>query len=532
MPNLSTILGPDGQLIDKSTLSQEIAIATLGGARSVLADAVASGLTPEGLAGLLKRASMGEPRAYLTLAEEMEERYLHYASQVQTRRLAIEGTEISLKVPKGVPANIADAVQSVVAAPGFLDAMGSLTDGIAKGYAVVEPIWEFEGGYLRPVEYKWRDPRFFQFDRVAMTELRLAVDGNLDGEPLPPAKFIRHMPRAKTGIPIRRGFARAAAWAFLIQSLTLKDWAAFSETYGMPLRLGKYHSGASDADKKMLLRAVAGISADAAAIVPQGMDIEFIERKALEGSTYKALADYIDQNVSKLVVGQTMTADKGASLAQAKVHNEVRLDIKHADCRQLCFTANNDLIRWFVAMNFGPQNDYPTVEMPVAEPEDTTALATAVEKLVPLGLKVSQREMRGKIGLSEPVAGEELLAPPRQVAPVELRSDQPSRRAAAFAHGTGCACGDCRPAALAADPRTGIDSEAEFDRLLDEGLADWEELADPLLAPLRQALARAHSFDELEALLPQVSRQIDGSKIAARLARLTAIARGLGDVTD
>jgi phage gp29-like protein len=411
--------------------------------------------------------------------------------------------------------------------------MGCLTDGIAKGYAVVEAMWEFEGGYLRPVEYKWRDPRFFQFDRVAMTELRLAVDGNLDGEPLMPAKFICHMPRAKTGIPIRRGFARAAAWAFLLQSLTLKDWAAFSETYGMPLRLGKYHSGASAEDKTTLLRAVAGISADAAAIVPQGMDIEFVERKALEGSTYKALADYLDQNVSKLVVGQTMTADKGASLAQAKVHNEVRLDIKHADCRQLSFTVNNDHIRWAVALNFGVQPVYPTVEMPVAEPEDTAALAGAVEKLVPLGLKVSQREMRGKIGLSEPIAGEDLLvAPAKQQVPVEVRSDPPARRAAAFAHGSGCTCGTCRPATLDADPRTGIDSEAELDRLLDEGLSDWEELADPLLAPLRRVLAQARSFDELEALLPQISRQVDGSKIAERLARLAAIARGLGDVTD
>lgn len=539
------ILGPDGEPIDTSLLSQEVATATFGGARSVLADAVASGLTPEGLAAVLKRATIGEIRAYLTLAEEMEERYLHYASQVQTRRLAIEGTEISLQVPDGVPAKIADAVHELIADPGFLDAMGALTDGIAKGFAVVEPIWEYEAGLLRPVAYRWRDPRFFQFDRLSMTELRLAVDGNLDGVPLPKAKFIVHAPRAKTGIPIRRGFARAAAWAFLIQQFTLKDWAAFCEVFGMPLRLGKYHSGASEADKKTLLRAVAGFSSDAAAIIPQGMEIEFIERKALEGSSFEKLVDYLDRNISKLVVGQTMTADKGASLAQAKVHNQVRLDIQRADCGQLAHTANSQLVRLFVAMNFGPQAAYPSIEMPVAEPEDTAALANAVEKLVPLGLKVSQKELRGKLGLSEPAAGEDLLTPPAAApaGPIEVRtgagSRQPARPAIASAHHGGCACPSCRPArteagtsALAADPRTGVDVEAELDQLLEEQLADWEELADPLLAPLRQALARAHSFDELQALLAEASGRIDGSKLAERLARLTAIARGLGDATD
>lgn len=537
----SRILGPDGQPVDRALLATEVATPTISGVRAVLADGVASGLSPERLASTLKRAAIGEIRDYLTLAEEMEERYLHYASQVQTRRLAIERTEISLQVPKGVPARIADAVQELVSTPRFLDAVGFLTDGIAKGLAVVEPIWEYQGGLLQPVDYKYRDPRFFQFDRESMTELRLVVDGSIDGAPLPAAKFIRHTPRAKTGIPIRRGFARAAAWAFLVQQFTLKDWVAFSEVFGMPLRLGKYHPGASEADKTKLLRAVASLSSDAAAIVPQGMEIEFIERKALDGSTFQTLIDYVDRNVSKLVVGQTMTADQGASLAQAKVHNEVRLDILGADCHQLAYTANTDLVRWFVAMNFGPQDRYPSIEMPVAEPEDTTALAVAVEKLVPLGLKVSQQELRGKLGLSEPAAGEDLLSPPaaEPAAPIEVRTGaarRPAGRAAlAATHHGGCRCPACSgtpTAGLAADPRTGLDVEAELEQLADEALADWEALADPLLAPLRAAIERASSYEELIAMLPELAHQVDGRKLADALALLTAKARGLGDVAD
>ncbi len=526
------LLGPDGQPIDASLLSQEVATPTTIGVRAVHHERVASGLTPERLAYVLHQAEIGSARDYLTLAEEMEERYLHYASQVQTRRLAIEGVAPSVKAPKGVPAKIVDFVHELVADPNFQDATGLITDGIAKGYAVIEPIWEYERGALRPVKYIWRDQRFFQFDLLTQTELRLAVDGSMDGEPLKKPTFIVHAPRSKAGIPIRRGFARAAAWAFLLQSFALKDWSAFAEIYGIPLRLGRYHPGASEADKKALLQAVRSIAADAAAIIPQGMALEFVETKGQRGeAVFGQLLDYLDKQVSKLVVGQTMTSDNGASMAQAKVHNEVRLDIQRADGRQLANTVNRDHITWAVAMNFGPQDVYPTVEYPVAEPEDTKALADGVAKLVPLGLRVSQSEILSKFGLSEPGETDKVLTPPRQSSDqADAANDEPEPKAARLSAGV-CSCPDCggaRTATLAAAPA----ERDDLDQLVDEAMAGWEELVDPMLAPLRDAVARASSFAELEAMLPQLAAKVDGSRLAEALARLTATARGLGDAAD
>ncbi|WP_159602410.1 phage portal protein family protein, partial [Starkeya nomas] len=179
--------------------------------------------------------------------------------------------------------------------------------------------------------------------------------------------------------------------------------AAFAEIYGIPMRVGKYHAGASETDKRALLRAVASIANDAAAIIPLGMDIQFIEAQGTKGeAVFGGLLEYLDKQVSKLVVGQTMTADDGSSQAQAKIHDKVRLDITQADCRQLANTLNRDLIPWFVSLNFGPQDRYPKATLPVAEPEDVKELTEAVARLVPMGLKVSQREMRQRIGVSEP----------------------------------------------------------------------------------------------------------------------------------
>lgn len=553
---VNQILGPDGQPINRALLAREVAVPTIMGVRATHHEAVASGLKPERLAQILREAAIGNARAYLTLAEEMEERYLHYASQVQTRRLAIEGVTPTVEAPRGMDARIVDAVHELVDEAQFLDMVGALTDGIAKGFAVAEPLWEYERKLLRPVEFKPRDQRFFQFDRVTLSELRLATDGSLDGVPIEKPTFIVHMPRTKAGIPLRRGFARAATWAFMIQSFALKDWAAFAEIYGVPLRLGRYHPGASADDKRTLLRAVSAIANDAAAIIPQGMDIEFIEAQGAKGeAVFGGLLDYVDKQVSKLVVGQTMTADDGASMAQAVVHNKVRLDLQQADCRQMSNTINRDLIPWFVAMNFGPQDAYPRVTLPVPEPEDIKELTEAVARLVPLGLKVGQKEMRERIGLADPEDEDELLGapaaapaepavapsnkPPSKPLKPEVKPDDAESAALAagnasarLRHRPDCGCGGCRAMALLAAEGDGIDVDAELDTLLAEQMADWEALADPLLAPLRQALEEAASFAELEARLPALARDIDGSRLADALARLTSIARGLGDAGD
>lgn len=533
-----------GRPVSSKALSVEIATPTLAGQRRVIEDAVAAGLTPQRLSRILVEAANGHARSYLTLAEEMEERYLHYASQLQTRRLAIEGIASSIEAPEGVPSKIVDAVTELVERPRFETMAAELTDGIAKGYAVAEMMWEHEGGYTQPVEYKRRDQRFFVFDRLTQEELRLASDRDLDGEELLGAKFIRHKPRSKMGLPLRSGLARPAGFAFLVQQFGLQSWASFAEIYGVPFRLGKYHSAASDADKNMLLRAVRMIAQDAAAICPTGMEIEFHEVKGQHGAeVFGKLIDYVDKQVSKLVVGQTMTADDGASMAQAKVHNEVRLDILRADCKQLAQTLNREVIELFVAINFGPQDVYPQVALNVAEPEDVTALTTAVSKLVPLGFKVGQKGLREKLGISEPEKDEELLVAPAKAAPVEDEDDPegvakkppaktPGKTAGLSAHVAGCRCGACldRSARLAADGPA-ADGPEEVERLAADILdSEWVAIDEGLLGPLRRILDTATSLEEARAML--AAQGPEAGRLLESLARGSAIARGIGDLRD
>ncbi|HEY8136252.1 MAG TPA: DUF935 domain-containing protein [Methylocystis sp.] len=541
----SLILGPDGQPLrrsiapsDRRKLSEEEARPELAGVRSFWQQSVASGLTPERLANVLETAKRGDHRLFLELAEEMEERDDHYYSVLSTRRLALSGISVSIdeEASEDVPQDILDAVEELFDDE-FPDVVEDAMDALGKGYSCIEMLWGERGGLWKPQAFIWRDPKYFTFDYISRSELRLARLGTMDGDPLPPAKFITHIPRLKAGVPIRGGFGRMAAWSFIFKNYSIKDWAAFLDIYGMPIRLGKYHPGATNEERRKLLQAVMNIASDAAAIIPETMAIELLESKGASGGTttpFEALGRYLDEQMSKRIIGQTLTADKGGSLAQAKVHNQVRIDILRADARQLAKTLNRDLVSWFVRLNWGDDAPMPKVHLPVAEPEDIAVLATAISQLVPVGLRVKQAEVREKLGLSEPDEKDELLAPqkaaPETPAPGEKQKPDPQTkrlvREAALNLSGGCpCCGTTERVALNAES-AGDDPSAE---LIDEAADDWEPVMGPIEKAVAKALDESDSFEAFKAKLTALVGTLDTGKLAKRVALQQMKARGLGN---
>ncbi|EGU38240.1 hypothetical protein VIS19158_08752, partial [Vibrio scophthalmi LMG 19158] len=183
------------------------------------------------------------------------------------------------------------------------------------------------------------------------------------GTKLVAGKYVVHKPRIKSGLPIRNGLARLQVVMFMLKSFAVRDWWAFSEVYGMPVRLGTYHPNATQKQIDTLVDAVRNLASDAGAVVPEGMKIDIKEAKRGESGMvmFESMARWCDEQTSKAVLGQTMTTENGGSYAQANVHNEVRLDIANWDGMQLAATFNEQLIRPYIDMNWGVQENYPTV---------------------------------------------------------------------------------------------------------------------------------------------------------------------------
>lgn len=402
----SRLLDQYGRPIEYDKLTEELAAPRLTSIRSTWHPAVADHLTPTRLAAVLQSAAHGDARDYLTLAEEMEERDLHYASVLATRKLAVAGLDVRVEAASDDAADVrrADALRELVQAPEFGELLAHLVDALGKGYAVGEILWDRSGKTWRPHHYAERDPRHFRFDRDTGRELRLLDPADLvNGIALAPYKFIVHTPKIRSGLPIRGGLARLAAVAYMCKAWTWRDWMAFADVFGLPMRVGKYGPGAKPEDIDKLIAAVANLGNDAAAVMPDSMRIEFQQavQTAGSGDFFKGLAEWWDRQISKAVIGQTMTADDGASLAQAQVHQLVRLDLLTADAKALSNTLQRQLVRPFIDLNYGPGR-YPMLSLIVPKPENTALLVDALTKLVPLGLQVEQSVVRDKLGLPDP----------------------------------------------------------------------------------------------------------------------------------
>ncbi|VEJ45322.1 DUF935 domain-containing protein [Bartonella vinsonii] len=522
-----------GRALNIKGLEHEVAAPTIGGVRDVWSQTIVSGLTPMQLADILQQAAQGTPEQFFQLADDMEERDLHYRAVLGMRKNALTGVEpgVIAASNSALDKKIADAVREVISAPTFVDDyVTDLLDALGKGYAIVETLWDKSAKEWWPVAWKWRNQRFFQLDRRDGFHLRLKEEGSLNGSELPAYKFSIHRPKLKSGLPIRTGLARLAAWAFLFKSYTLKDWMAFLEVYGMPLRVGKYGASSSHEERRVLIQAVRDLSSDAAAIIPKEMEIEFIEAAGGSGNAvFGVKAEYLDRQISKGVLGQTMTTDDGSSFSQARIHENVRHDIARADARQLALTANRDLIVPFVEINFGPQERYPLVYWPISENEDIKAISDALEKLVPLGLRVGAQEVRNKIGFSQPTKEEDVLKAPDN-APDDERG-QADSEGEQKAH----VCADCGGAfdvSVTSEGKGGKKQGGkyhdELDRLSETALSDWEEDLEPLLEPFKKLVEQAKSYEDILKGLDELLGEMDHHALAARLAKVQMIARGLG----
>lgn len=540
MATKPTIMDQWGNPISTTTLQQEVVVPSVTGVRQLFDEVVASNLTPPRLAQILRDAAQGEMYDFLTLAEEMEEREFQYRSVLGTRKTAIKGIDVFVKAPTEDAADveIADAVkEELVDRPEFTELVGDLLDALGKGYAVSEVIWRMSGRRWEVERFEHRDQRLFVWDRETRRELRVRTQHDPAGLPLAPYKYLVHTPRLKAGLPARNGLARIAAWAFLLKSYTLKDWAAFLEVHGMPLRLGKYGLGSSPQDRAILLKAVRNLGRDAAAIIPRDMDIEFVEVKGFSEKPFESFSAYLDKQLSKVIIGQTMTADDGSSKAQAAIHDKVRIDIKEDDARDMAVTLNRDLIRPWVDLNYGPRprNRYPLLVFPVMEREDLAAYAKAIGELVDRGLELEVAEVRDRIGHREPAQGAQLMRPKTLSAPREPSGrreakpaggdddaeDEPDR--AQNRYRLSHACPVCGPA-----PALNAAEMDEGDRLVDEALGEWEEVMDPVRKALEKAFQEATDFDDLDRRLAALAADIPVDEMARHLAILGMKGRGNG----
>lgn len=544
------LVAADGVTPLRTLMTREIAAPAMTSQRSIISGNPAAGLDPERLASILRGADDGNVIDYLELAEQIEERDLHYAAVLGTRKRQVSQLDVTVEAASDAPVDQAKAelIRDWIARDTLEAEFFDILDAVGKGFSFTEIVWTTPGsGPWLPEKLIWRDPRWFEFDRIDGTTPLLRTSG----QPvrLPPFKFIQHVHANKSGLPTRGGLARPAVWAFLFKSFSLKDWLEFAEVYGFPIRVGKYQPGATDDQIRTLLRAVSQIGRDGAAAIPSSMAMDFESAGGTQGpDVFERLCRYMDEQLSKLVLGQTATTDsEGGGLGgSGREHNDVRGDIERADAKLLAATINRDLVRPIIDLNFPavPGALYPRVKIGRPEAVDLQAELEAIKTFVAMGGRVAISVVRDKLGLADPAAGEALLVAPAagNPGPANLALPAPQQTPPApFPAKTAAAglldplkssYGPLRPATAAADPAAAPETDeidAATQAMLDAG---WEPALAPIIDPLLAALATAASFDEAVAALAPALKAMDATELATRMLAGAFAVRAAAEATE
>lgn len=201
---MTGLLDHRGNPIRKDLLTQEIAGASLASVRSPVSAYPGDGLEPLRLAQLMRMADHGDPLRYFELAEQIEERDLHYTGVLGTRKRSVSQIDVTVIAASDAPEDVAmaDMVREWIDRDELADEMFDILDAVGKGISFTEIIWDSSEGQWRPERLERVDQRFFTFDRKDLKTplLRGGLSGNGTDEPLEPFKFITAQIKAKLSL--------------------------------------------------------------------------------------------------------------------------------------------------------------------------------------------------------------------------------------------------------------------------------------------------------------------------------------------
>ena len=370
-----------------------------------------------------------------------------------------------------------------------------LLNGSLYPLSIVEKIWKpaepnefglrYDLAELSPVKYQaitFQDRARLQlWDFDEETGLRMASKYVPE-----PEQFIIHRGHLLTMLPdYWGGPLRAVLFWWLFSVMDRDWWVRFLARFGTPFIVGKYNS-ANIKDKSTLVAAFSAASQLMGLVVSKDTEVEVQEVAANKsGEAFQAMHDIANREMSKLILGQTMTSDaQPAGIgggAQAQVHNAVRGDIKQWDATVLAQTLENALLNQYLGIN-GLTGSVKIITGS-AGPEEITAAAETIKTAHDAGLQLTDS------GIEQ---FSEMAGMPFQRAPIAAPAIPPQALRALFA-------GRPQPlSAGAADLPGYLPTDAQLDAVATAGAEGLAAAFQGLYAPVRALILTSTSPLDLE----------------------------------
>lgn len=156
----------------------------------------------------------------------------------------------------------------------------------------------------------------------------------------------------EAGQPDDLGLFLKAAPQTISKKHAMAFWDAFAEIFGMPMRVARTTTR-DPKEWKRLEKMMYDAANNLSVVTGMETEIQFVESgKGDAYNVYNMRIDRANSELSKLVIGQTMTIEDGSSLSQSQTHLQVFENLVEADRDMLRDIVNNQLIPRMIAHGF------------------------------------------------------------------------------------------------------------------------------------------------------------------------------------
>lgn len=268
--------------------------------------------------------------------------------------------------------------------------------------ALLKATW-FED-FLR---YAW-ESRMYGYSLIQLTGI---ADGNIAGVKLvprenvkPKEKLVVATPGMSEGIDFTENpwvvgiggdtdlgvFAKVAPLVLYKQN-TLAAQAQFVDLYGIPYRLGKT-TMSDDKRANGLYQMLADMTSSGFGVMDKDDEMEFMDSSHSKGEAFAIFLDYLDKQISKLVLGGTMISDNGSSRSQSEVHERTTDDYSEFDAKFLQYAINDHLLPQLTALGISMEG----CSFEFYAEEDKEQLFGMTVQLIQAGMQVDPKWIEDK----------------------------------------------------------------------------------------------------------------------------------------
>ncbi len=258
------------------------------------------------------------------------------SSQIETRQLKLQ-EERPVMIKQGMKVGsdrFDEEALKPLLSPWFYDFMALAIESFFWGHSLIEFLKRPDGN-ISSVNLIPREHVRPEYGDVLLDLY------NRNGLPFREGVFSKSL--LEIGGPYDLGILKKVTKLVIMKNYSLADWSRFSEKFGMPfLSIKTASTDTKELDVKQSM--AENFGRNGWAILDDQDEINFHESfRTTPHLLYKELASLVDSYISKLISGQTMTADSGSSLAQAQVHERVLDSRSKGDMRWFALQVNHCL---------------------------------------------------------------------------------------------------------------------------------------------------------------------------------------------